>query len=324
MLATVVASTYALMVYSFSFFSGETVSSSAKVVLCAALALLLLPGTGIPRVITVVACTVSALQTYLKVVRIFLPDDGSVAGLDGKVVVVTGSSTGIGEATAARLLGLGATVIFACRSEGRARAAIARACASASDSLGIAPPTERAIFVPLDLASCTSIRECARLVRALPQGRCDALVCNAAAMLPVRSHTAEGWEFNLGCHALGHQLLALLLLPMLRQREGRIVSVSSCLHRKSDPALLLADPMSDKAYGMFSAYERSKLAQVGAVAAERTARTPYRPAVPVLGGSARALTASAADSAPSLHAACFPAPHSRAWPLSRARARVDR
>ena len=107
-------------------------------------------------------------------------------------------------------------------------------------------------------------------------------------MLPVRSHTAEGWEFNLGCH--GHQLLALLLLPMLRQREGRIVSVSSCLHRKSDPALLLADPMSDKAYGMFSAYERSKLAQVGAVAAERTARTPYRPAVPVLGGSARALT----------------------------------
>ena len=208
-------------------------------------------------------------------------------------------------------------VIFACRSEGRARAAIARACASASDSLGIAPPTERAIFVPLDLASRTRT-ESARLVRALPQGRCDALVCNAAAMLPVRSHTAEGWEFNLGCHALGHQLLALLLLPMLRQREGRIVSVSSCLHRKSDPALLLADPMSDKAQRHVLGIRALEARSGGGSAAERTAHAvpsccacPWRFSACPHGVCCGQCT--------SLHAACFPAPHSRAWPLSRAR-----
>ena len=80
--------------------------------------------------------------------------------------------------------------------------------------------------------------------------RCDALICNAGAMHPERRVTRDGWEANIACHALGHNLsrpaaaayrlvdelsvlivghhlLALLLLPLLRRSRGRVVSVAA-------------------------------------------------------------------------------------------------
>ena len=58
------------------------------------------------------------------------------------------------------------------------------------------------------------------------------------------------------------------LLPKLRISSGRVVSVASALHKKVayGPQRLLAslldDPMSERAYGMFEAYAKSKLTQV--------------------------------------------------------------
>jgi len=102
-------------------------------------------------------------------------------------------------------------------------------------------------------------------------------VCNAGLLHPQRTLTADGWEANLACHVLGHQLLARLLLPLLRQSPagGRVVSVASTLHKVASAADLLADPMSERGYTMFGAYGRSKLAQV-ALSAEQQRRESAR------------------------------------------------
>ena len=86
--------------------------------LIAVVLLQLLPG----RVPSSIACLASAAlcaSAYLGLVRIWLPSPP--IRLDGWVVVVTGSSAGIGLETARHLLRLGATVVFACRTEARAR-----------------------------------------------------------------------------------------------------------------------------------------------------------------------------------------------------------
>jgi NAD(P)-dependent dehydrogenase (short-subunit alcohol dehydrogenase family) len=251
--AAIIASLLGTTAFSMTAGSGEAqgLSPRSLATLTGAGALQLLPGR-VEATVVVLVCLAYAVLTHRYLVRIPLPP---LPRLDSKVVVVTGSSTGIGEATAVHLLGLGATVVFACRTEARAQAAMRRACAAANVSI------DKAIFIALDLGSCVSVRQCATEVRS-KCGRCDALVCNAGGMHPERGVTADGWETNFGSHALAHHLLTQLLLPLLRQRGGRVVNVSSATHKAADAAALLADPMSEREYSMFPSYARSKLAQV--------------------------------------------------------------
>ena len=262
--ATLLAGAEVALFGAFAIGSREEHGLSVEACLCyvAAVALQLLPGRA-PTWVLVSASFALCARTYASLVRVWRP---LLPQLGGQVVVVTGSSAGLGAETATQLLELGATVVFACRSESRGRAAMDAACEQSG------APSDRAIFVPLDLASCDSISECASRVRSAC-GRCDALVCNAGLLHPQRTLTADGWEANLACHTLGHHLLARLLLPLLRQSPagGRVVSVASTLHKVASAADLLADPMSERGYTMFGAYGRSKLAQV-ALSAEQQRR----------------------------------------------------
>lgn len=226
--------------------------------------------------------------------------------LSGQVVVVTGSSAGIGLETATSLLGLGATVVFACRSEVRAQAAIRHAVAATGrrrrwrrsvaaasrligldylvgevepclDGGGVSDAASHAVFAPLDLSDCDSVRRCAAALTngaIIKGGRLDALVCNAGCMHATRQLDAQGWELSMGSNHLGHHLLIQLLLPALRAAPaGRVVSVSSSTHKAplgarrraggvALAAALRADLMSDAGYSMFEAYSKSKLAQL--------------------------------------------------------------
>ena len=184
--------------------------------------------------------------------------DGRLCKQVGRVVIVTGSSAGIGRETAKTLLQLGATVVYACRTEKKAK----KAMESAAWRSAISGSPGRAMFIPLDLSSCASVRDFADSFNRTYE-RCDAIVCNAGAFFNKREKTKDGFECNLGCNHLGHQLLVELLLPKLRQSDGpRVVTVSSAMHRAATPEALHSDPMSSKGYGMFDAYAKSKLAQV--------------------------------------------------------------
>mmetsp|Transcript_6454 Transcript_6454/g.18571 ORF Transcript_6454/g.18571 Transcript_6454/m.18571 type:complete len:242 (+) Transcript_6454:52-777(+) len=198
--ACLLAFLYALGVFLLSAVSGEAGARRAAVAVVATGSLLYLsrvaPAAVGHEALLGAAGGLACLATHRLLVRIPLPP---LPPLTGRTVVVTGSSAGLGLATAEQLLERGATVIFACRSEARGRAACRAACSASG-----APP-ERALFLALDLESCASVRAFAAQLLATG-GRCDALICNAGAMHPERRVTRDGWEANLACHALGHNL----------------------------------------------------------------------------------------------------------------------
>src|SRR5688500_3227916 len=92
-----------------------------------------------------------------------------VPDLDGKIAVVTGSNSGLGEEAAAVLARHGATVVLACRNQSKAEAAAARMRAGGA--------TGTIDLVALDLASLASVRKASEEI-VDRYGRLDILVNN--------------------------------------------------------------------------------------------------------------------------------------------------
>ena len=128
----------------------------------------------------------------------------------GRIVVVTGSNSGIGRAAAAALAAKGAHVVLAVRNLAKGRAA--------ADAMSGSTEVRE-----LDLASLDSIRAFA----AGWDGEIDLLINNAGIMIPPLTRTADGFELQFGTNHLGHFALTNLLLEHV---TGRVVTVSSGAH----------------------------------------------------------------------------------------------
>src|SRR5262249_42953852 len=117
--------------------------------------------------------------------------------LQGKRILVTGVSAGIGVETARALAGHGATVGGGARDLSKAETATAQVRADAAKHGG------RFELVALDLASLKSVRECADglLARGEPF---DLVIANAGVMATPFGHTADGFETQFGTNHLGH------------------------------------------------------------------------------------------------------------------------
>ncbi|XP_071400165.1 dehydrogenase/reductase SDR family member 13-like [Centroberyx affinis] len=141
--------------------------------------------------------------------------------MTGKTVIVTGGNSGIGKATARHLARRGARVVLACRSRGRAEAAISE----------IKQETSRSdvVFMQLDLGSLKSVRSFAENFLKT-ESRLDLLINNAGLVADGRTEDGFGVEF--GVNHLGHFLLTRLLLQRLQDGGGgRVVTLSSMAHR---------------------------------------------------------------------------------------------
>ncbi|MFD4933625.1 oxidoreductase [Streptomyces virginiae] len=176
----------------------------------------------------------------------------------GRVAVVTGANSGIGYVTARELARRGASVVLACRSAARGRAAVIRLRAEV--------PQARAEFLPLDLADLSSVREFATAY-AQRHASLDLLINNAGVMALPYGRTADGFETQFGVNHLGHFALTGLLLPRLRAAApgARIVNVSSGFHvlGRIDPDDAgLADAGGEHGYRRWIAYGRSKTANL--------------------------------------------------------------
>ncbi|WP_371588702.1 oxidoreductase [Streptomyces virginiae] len=176
----------------------------------------------------------------------------------GRVAVVTGANSGIGYVTARELARRGASVVLACRSAARGRAAVIRLRAEV--------PQARAEFLPLDLADLSSVREFATTY-AQRHASLDLLINNAGVMALPYGRTADGFETQFGVNHLGHFALTGLLLPRLRAAApgARIVNVSSGFHvlGRIDPDDAgLADAGGEHGYRRWIAYGRSKTANL--------------------------------------------------------------
>jgi NAD(P)-dependent dehydrogenase (short-subunit alcohol dehydrogenase family) len=145
--------------------------------------------------------------------------------LNGKVVVVTGGSSGIGRAAARRFAEQGAKIIIT----GRRAAALEEA---AGDHPNIS----------VVVADAASPQDAARTVATAvaDHGRLDVLVNNAGAgaLLPLAEATATRIENIFAVNVVGASLLATAALPHLVKSKGAIVNVSSTYGHKAAAGLL--------------------------------------------------------------------------------------
>ena len=169
--------------------------------------------------------------------------------MDGKIVLVTGGTSGIGKATAEGLASMGASVVIVGRNRSKGEAAASGIRASSGN--------EAVELMVADLSSQAEIQSLAREFEAR-HDRLDVLVNNAGAMFAKRVETEEGIEGTLAVIHLAPVLLTSLLLPMLqRSAPSRIVNVSSWSHRRAK--LDLDDLQSKEHYSATVAYSRAKL-----------------------------------------------------------------
>jgi len=171
--------------------------------------------------------------------------------LSGKVCLVTGATSGIGEVTARRLAGMGATVTIVGRSAERAAATAARI----KDATGATVE-----ILIADLSSQADIRRLANEFLA-QHSRLDVLVNNAGAVFLRRLESVDGIEMTWALNHMSYFLLTNLLLGALRAAApSRIVNVASDAH--SGEQINFDDPQFKANYNGWRAYGQSKLANI--------------------------------------------------------------
>ncbi len=143
--------------------------------------------------------------------------------LSGKVAIVTGASSGIGEATTMALAGQGVKV-----------AAVARRRERLDDlAKRLAGGPGEVMAIEADVADEAQAHQVAARTEA-KWGRIDVLVANAGVMLlgPVRDANAEDWRRMVNVNVLGLMYCAHAVLPfMTRQKSGHIFNLSSVAGR---------------------------------------------------------------------------------------------
>lgn len=179
--------------------------------------------------------------------------DVVVPDLAGRLIVVTGSTSGVGLALASRLSAAGAEVIMAIRNKAKGERALAQIRARTPDA---------AVNIKhLDLASLESIAALGEELNA--EGRpIDVLINNAAVIAAMkRDTTVDGFEMQFGTNHLGHFALTAHLLPMLRAAKSpRVVTISAMAARNAQ--IGFNDLQLEKNYKPMQAYGQSKLANL--------------------------------------------------------------
>ena len=144
--------------------------------------------------------------------------------IPGQVALITGGNIGIGRITAIELAKKGFKVVIAGRSLERTQPVL--------DHIKSLRVDEQAIFLPLDLASLASVRECAQLFLQLNLPL--HLLINNAGVAGLRGLTKDGFEMTFGVNHLGHFFLTQLLLEKMQSSGlSRVVTVSSRAHKRT-------------------------------------------------------------------------------------------
>lgn len=162
-----------------------------------------------------------ARPTALQIIN----DEMAEGKLAGKVVAITGTSSGIGIETARALSLTGARLLLTARNLNKAKSALD----------GILEPG-RVELVEMDNTSLSSVRAAAKAILQKSGGQVNILVNNAGIMaLPKLEHTTDGFEMQFGVNHVAHFLFFELLKPALLasaspEFSSRVVNVSSSAH----------------------------------------------------------------------------------------------
>ena len=173
-------------------------------------------------------------------------------GLEGKVAIVTGATSGLGRAAAKSIAALGAHVCIVGRDPERTELARREISAAAGSA------------VEADLADLSSLAETAAFAArfAASNDRLDILVLNAGALTHDYTVTGEGNELTFATHVLSPFLLTRALRPLLEAAAPSRVIVVASGGMYTEPLDVAALDPGPAAYDGTKAYARCKRAQV--------------------------------------------------------------
>ncbi len=170
--------------------------------------------------------------------------------MEGKTVVITGATSGIGESAAGTLAGMGARIVFVARDPGKGSAMLER--------LRSINPAAAHDWVEADLSTLAAMKAAgAALAEKAP--RIDVLANNAGAMFDVRHETADGLELTFALNHMAYFVLTQILRPNLAA-GARIVSTSSAAHVAG--SIDFDDLQSTRRYSTLGVYGASKLCNI--------------------------------------------------------------
>jgi NAD(P)-dependent dehydrogenase (short-subunit alcohol dehydrogenase family) len=174
--------------------------------------------------------------------------------LEGKTILITGCSSGIGIETARALKATGARLFVTARDLTKGRQAL-------SDIL----EPGKVDLLLLDLNSLASVRKAAAEFLSASNNQLNILINNAGVMETPEGVTADGFETQFGTNHLAHFLLFQLLKPALLASsdpsfQSRVVSLSSMGHRYFPPKM--DNLMLKGEYNPQHAYAHSKTANI--------------------------------------------------------------
>ena len=168
--------------------------------------------------------------------------------LAGKTILVTGCNSGLGQETMRVLVGCGAHVIGAARSETKANEAAATAGGKATG-------------VACELSDPASVRACVDTVKKMGMPL-DAIIANAGIMALPKLNQAHGYELQFFTNHIGHFILVTGLLDQLTD-DARVVVLSSGAHQMAPPGGIQFDNLSgERDYKGWTAYGQSKIANL--------------------------------------------------------------
>jgi NAD(P)-dependent dehydrogenase (short-subunit alcohol dehydrogenase family) len=173
--------------------------------------------------------------------------------MQGKVIVITGATSGIGQVAAENLAGMGARLVLVARDKARGETALAR--------LRQAGPGPLHTVHYADLSRIAEMKRVAAEIAAA-EPRIDVLINNAGALFSSRQVTADGLEFTFATNHMAYFVLThgLRLNLLAAAPTARVINTASDAHKGNK--LDFSDLQSAKSYSGFKVYGRSKLANI--------------------------------------------------------------
>ena len=171
---------------------------------------------------------------------------------EGKTVVITGATAGLGESAAEHLARAGARVVFTARDRSRGENLLGR--------LRAANPAQEHAAVYGDLSSLAEMKRVgAELAAMLP--RVDVLANNAGGWFDTRQETEDGLELTFALNHMAYFVLTNALLETINATPNARVSNTASSAYGVGP-LDFNDMQTTQDYTMIKAYGRSKLCNV--------------------------------------------------------------